>query len=192
MKNNIVRAIAEAGEISYLVPKGHHRAVHSGVTKWNREDNGKITQMVRFHFDLDVPGHEGMQFKAARNFHLRLVEGSGLHTFLRAWIGADVEKLEPSLESLQQLVGREGVATIEHWPGSMPTPFVNVKWMRPAGAATGPEEEVVVMEMPRFNVSTPSTVTGNANVKPAVVVPAPASSTANGFCPCCGSPRKAS
>jgi hypothetical protein len=164
-------------EETYHVPEGRWRGKLVRVGSYQRKDSPNEEPMMRFWFRLEIPGFDGAVPMAARHF-------------LTDWLGDEIRVLEEAGGDLRALVGREGEVSIRHGHSGRDKPYCNIESIRPVGSTVGHAEGRI--NVPRFNVSMPPTVTGNANVKPAVVVPAPASSTANGFCPCCGSPRKAS
>jgi hypothetical protein len=176
-------------EETYHLPEGRWRGKLVRVGSYQRKDSPNEEPMMRFWFRLEIPGIEGAVPMAARHFHPNIAKGSPLHTFLTDWLGDEIRVLEEAGGDLRALVGREGEVSIRHEHSGWDKPYCNIESIRPVGSAASHAEGRI--HVPRFNVSTPSTVSGNANVNPAVVVPAPASSTANGFCPCCGSPRKA-
>jgi hypothetical protein len=177
-------------EETYHLPEGRWRGKLVRVGPYQRKDSPNEEPMMRFWFRLEIPGLVGAVPMAARHFHPNIAKGSPLHTFLIDWLGAEIRVLEEAGGDLRALVGREGEVSIRHEHSGWDKPYCNIESIRPVGSAASHAEGRI--HVPRFNVSTPPTVTGNANVNPAVVVPAPVSSTANGFCPCCGSPRKAS
>ena len=153
MKNNI----ATKREISFLPPEGNHRCTVIDTFKLEDEEKGLMDRIL---VHVEVPDNQEIEFRAGRNFQSRLAEGSGLHWFLKIWLGEQkLKRLMDSGGDLRQLIGQRGIVQIEHRYTDRPLPFANIASIRPLNADS--DSVTVNLPLPKPLITTTDTRTTN-------------------------------
>ena len=76
-------------ERTFHCPEGSFRATFKGARTHHRFRDGKIEELIRLTFEVDVPSIRNKTVTVARNFPPSMAQGTQLRSMLESWLGGE-------------------------------------------------------------------------------------------------------
>ena len=126
----------QVNESTYDLPEGNFRAILANVATYtDHNEDEKPVEIIRFTFELEVPGMRNQKALAAKSFDS---ENPKLQRFVERWIGkAELTQSANGSFDPETLEGIKADITIQHIknPG-FKKPFCNIVGAYPLGTLT--------------------------------------------------------
>jgi hypothetical protein len=122
-------------DTTFELPEGKYKARLKHVKEHIKQNRQGTKRMIRFLFEVFVPGMDHLNCMAGRNFDLNLNPGTDLRNWLEGFLGRRffMDRSGKTI-NFEEFIGSECELTLEHfWGKDYETPHVTVARIAPPG-----------------------------------------------------------